>query len=139
MALEHGAPAAVITRALARGGVAEFFPARMRQLDPGAAILRREADLDQLLLLRRQLDDPGKGEAMRRVIGHHGSPGRFASIGRPFEDAPADSPLDRAIYRVGAGVDPPQRHQRAKSSANSANVCAGAARTVTVLTTGGTG
>jgi hypothetical protein len=48
--------------AQARCGVSEFFPARVGKLNPGAAILCREADLDQLLLLGRQLDDPGKGE-----------------------------------------------------------------------------
>ena len=52
MALEHGASTAVIAFAQARCGVAELFPARMRQLDRGAAILRREADLDQLLSAR---------------------------------------------------------------------------------------
>src|SRR5689334_197433 len=91
MALEDGAPAAVVALALARGGVAEFFPARMRQLDPGATILCREADFDQLLLPGRQLDDPGKSKAMRRVISQHGSPQGFAPIGRAFENAPADT------------------------------------------------
>src|SRR5437868_9469707 len=78
MALEDGAPTAVVALALARSGVAEFFPARMRQLDPGAAILCREADFDQLLLPGRQLDDPGKSQAMGRVISQHGSPQGFA-------------------------------------------------------------
>src|SRR5947207_14086932 len=91
MALEDSAPAAVVALALARSGVAEFFPARTCQLDPGPAILCREADLDQLLLPGRQLDDPGKGQAMRRVIRQHGSPQGFAPIGRAFEDPPADT------------------------------------------------
>src|SRR5271170_1656319 len=106
MALEDGAPAAVIAFAQARCGVPEFFPARMRQLDPGAAILCREPDLNQLLLPGRQLDDPGKGETMRRVIRQDGSPRSFAPIGRAFEDTPADTGLDRAVHRIGAGVDP---------------------------------
>jgi hypothetical protein len=80
----------------------------MRQLDPGAAILCCEADFDQLLLPGRQLDDPGKSKAMRRVISQHGSPQGFAPIGRAFEDAPADTRLDCTVHRVGAGVDPRQ-------------------------------
>src|ERR1700726_2063393 len=98
MALEHGAPTAVIAFAQARCGVAELFPARMRQLDRGAAILRREADLDELLLPGRQFDDPGKGESMRRVIRQHGSPGRLVPIGCTFEH-PARRPAARSHSR----------------------------------------
>src|SRR3984893_8834717 len=125
MALEHGAPTAVIAFAQARCGVAELFPARMRQLDRGAAILRREADLDQLLLPGRQLDDPGKGESMRRVIRQHGPPGRLVPIGCTFEYPPADPRLDRTVDRIGAGMD---SRQRAKSPAKSANARAGTGR-----------
>jgi hypothetical protein len=88
----------------------------MRELDPCAAILRREADLDQLLLLGRQPDDPGKDETMRRVIGQHGSPRRFAPIGRTFEDAPparssiAQSTGSGPVWTRASG------HQRAKSA-----------------------
>ena len=105
-ALKHVAPAAIIAFALARCGVAEFLPAGVCQLDPGAAIFGREADLDQLRLLDRQLDDPGKSETMRRVIRQYGPPRRFAPIGRPLEDTPANPGLDGAFYRVGPGVDP---------------------------------
>src|ERR1700720_4211727 len=86
MALEHGAPTAVIAFAQARCGVAELFPARMRQLDRGAAILRREADLDQLLLPGRQFDDPGKGESMRQLP-DKGDP-RIGSARTPPPSAP---------------------------------------------------
>src|SRR5580693_4405813 len=89
MALEDDAPTAVVPFALARCGVSEFFPARVRQLDPGVAILCCEADLDQLLMLGRQLDDPGKGETMRRVIRQHGSPRGFAPIGRALKHTSA--------------------------------------------------
>src|ERR1700730_18154678 len=82
MALEDGAPTAVVAFAQARCGVAELFPARVGKLAPGAAILCCEADLDQLLLLGRQLDDPRKGETMRRVISQHRSPRRLAPIPR---------------------------------------------------------
>jgi hypothetical protein len=78
----------------------------MRQLDPGATILCREADFDQLLLPGRQLDDPGKSKAMERVIRQHGSPRGFAPVGRALEHTSADPRLDRTAQGVGAGVDP---------------------------------
>jgi hypothetical protein len=81
----------------------------MRQLDPGAVLLGREPDLDQLLLAGRQLDDPGKGEPMRRIVRQHGAPGGFAPVLRALENAAADPRLDSAVHRVGAGMDPRQR------------------------------
>src|SRR5271169_6944552 len=78
--LEDGAPAALVALAQACRRVTELFPARMRQLDPGAALFCREADLDQLILPGLELDDPGKGEAMRRVVGQHGPPWRLAPV-----------------------------------------------------------
>src|SRR6516162_153278 len=101
-ALEDGGPAAVIALAQARCRVAELFPARMGQLDLGATILWHKADIDQLLLPGRQPENPGKREAMRRVIGQYRSPGGFESIGRAFENTSADPRLDRAAHRIGA-------------------------------------
>src|SRR6516225_1876561 len=107
--LKHGGPAAIIALAQARCRVAELFPAGVLQLDPGAAVLCHKADLDQLLLLGRKADDPGKSEMIRRLVGQYGPPDRFAAIGCPLEDAPADLRLDRAAHGVGTGVELCQR------------------------------
>src|SRR2546421_5345182 len=102
MALERPPPAAVIALAQARCSVAEFFPAGMRQLDPGAPVLCREADLDQLFLLGRQLDNPGKGETVRRGIKQHGSPGRFAPLCGSLKNTTPAPRLPRNSHPAGA-------------------------------------
>src|SRR5215472_8251529 len=117
--LEYPAPAAVVAFAQARCSLAEFFPAGMRELDPGPAIIRCEADLDQLLLFGREPDDPRKGQTMRRLIGQHGSPRGFAPICGSFEDAPAYSRLDRTVYGSGPVWVCASGHQRAISPAKN--------------------